>query len=297
MVKRASANVHKVQMKQTDILARISAVRVSNPQTGVTALVYVQHDPGSQVTLISSTLVTELGLVPVGKSFLSLLTLSSSETRHFDRVSFDLEALDSGHCFRTRQALVVSPWSNERYTLPHQQDLSKYSHFASITAQVIPDRDKVDIILGLDNSSLMRVMEELVGEEGEPHTVKTPIVWVASGGKFDENAQDYVAQRISTMQCSADAEKIGELEDTVRLLSLEDEEVQPSINDRRAQLFVDAGSRVVGKRYEMPVPLKEGKVILPNNYALAAKRVRVLETKYAQETAAERYSCPGHAGA
>ena len=87
------AYVHKVEVKQTGIFARISAVRVSNHQTGACALVYAQHDPGSQVTLMSSALVNELGLVPVGNSVLSLHTLTCSETRAFDRVSFDLEAL------------------------------------------------------------------------------------------------------------------------------------------------------------------------------------------------------------
>ena len=269
--------VRKVQVKQTGILARISAVRVSNPQTGVNTLVYVQHDPGSQVTLISSALVKELDLVPAGKSHLSLHTLSSSETRQFDHVSFDLEALDTNERFPARKALVIPPWSDEGYTLPHQQDLSEYPHFDQVTTYVIPSRRKVDILLGLDNSALMRVLEERVGQETQPHAIKTPIGWIASGGNFQEDSpESYVAQKVSATHCPVEAEKIAELQETVRLLTMEDEAVQHSINDKKAERLVKENSRVVGNRYEMPVPLKESISTLPNNYVLAAKRVQAL---------------------
>ena len=52
--------------------------------------------------------------------------------------------------------------------------------------------------------------------------------------------------------------------------------MQPSINDSMAQRFVEQKARVVGSRYEMPVPLKECIKTLPNNYGLAAKRVAAL---------------------
>ena len=270
------AYVDKVEVKQTGIFARISAVRVSNPQTGACALVYTQHDPGSQVTLMSSALVNELGLVPVGNSVLSLHTLSCSETRAFDRVSFDLEALDTHERFCDRKALVISPWSDEGYLLPHQQALSNYSHFDSGTTHAIPNRSHVDILLGLDNSLLMQVLEERVGSEGEPHAIKTPIGWIASGGSFNEKTSTYVAQRVNAVSCTREIETIANLKETIRNLSVEDEVTQPSINDSMTQRFVEQEARVIGGRYEMPVPLKECIKTLPNNYGLAAKRVAVL---------------------
>ena len=143
------AYVRKVEVKQTGIIARISAVRVSNPQMGACALVYAKNDPGLQITLTSSGLVNKLSLVPVGNLVLSLHTLSCSETRAFDRVSFDLEAFDTHERFCDPKALVISPWFDEGYLLPNQQALSNYSHFDSVTTHVIPNKSHVDILLGL----------------------------------------------------------------------------------------------------------------------------------------------------
>jgi len=57
---------------------------------------------------------------------------------------------------------------------------------------------------------------------------------------------------------------------------MEDEIVQPSINDKMAQHFIEQNTKVVDNRYEMPVPLKEDVKSLPNNYDLAFKRLSSL---------------------
>ena len=46
-------------------LLRTSAVKIVNPASGKSSLVFAQHDTGSQVTLISDNLKTELGLKTV----------------------------------------------------------------------------------------------------------------------------------------------------------------------------------------------------------------------------------------
>ena len=99
---------------------------------------------------------------------------------------FDLKSLHNNKHFLGLQALVVSPWSDEGYILPHCQDLSEYPHFDDVAPCIIPERLGVDVLIGLDNSALMRVLQERTGNEGEPHAIKTPIGWIASGGKFQK---------------------------------------------------------------------------------------------------------------
>ena len=79
-------------------------------------MVYAQHDPGSQVTLISKTLLEELDRVPVGKSQITLHTISSSETSELENVVFNLKSLHNNKHFLGLQALVVSPWSDELHS-------------------------------------------------------------------------------------------------------------------------------------------------------------------------------------
>ena len=68
------------------ILLRTSAVKIVNPTSGRSSLVYAQHDTDSQVTLISDNLKTELGLETVPEPSITIRTLGDKtvpvEGRH-----------------------------------------------------------------------------------------------------------------------------------------------------------------------------------------------------------------------
>ena len=73
-------NVHKVNFMQGRvILLRTSAVKVVNPKTGKSTLVYAHHDTGSQATLISDTLIKELGLETIPDPTITLRTLANQK--------------------------------------------------------------------------------------------------------------------------------------------------------------------------------------------------------------------------
>jgi len=82
--------------------------------------------------------------------------------------------------------------------------------------------------------------------------------------------------RVSITPESKD-EKILELQQTIRDLSLQNQAIQPSRNDILAQQMVEgSNTKVVNGRYQMPVPFKDKISTLPNNYDLAAKRLSFL---------------------
>ena len=68
-------SVRKLRPDFNGALLRTSAVRVVYPQTGKSTLAFAQHDAGSQATLISERLKTELGL-GVKRKAVVLLTLT-----------------------------------------------------------------------------------------------------------------------------------------------------------------------------------------------------------------------------
>ena len=63
-------------------------------------------------------------------------------------------------------------------------------------------------------------------------------------------------------------EAIANLTEIIRNFSWKDEVMQPSINNGMAQRFVEQEARVVGSRYEMPVPLKKCIKTLPNSLTM-----------------------------
>ena len=167
--------------RKAGVLTRISAIRVINPQTGNSLNVYAQHDSGSEVTILSDSLVNELGLKSEGTSRIILHTVTKKKESDFHYASFDVEALHNGGIFNIQQAWVMNNWSDDSYTLPHDYDLSEYSQFDDVEFEVLPDRKRVDTLLVLDNSHVMTALKKCTGRPGEPHAIKTPIGWVASG--------------------------------------------------------------------------------------------------------------------
>ena len=76
-------------------------------------------------------------------------------------MSFDLETLDTHERFKALGAIMILPWSENERNLPHNQDLFSYSHLRGVTTWILPHRTNVDnIIIGLDNSYLMTVIEQ-----------------------------------------------------------------------------------------------------------------------------------------
>ena len=273
-------NVMQVEVQRLGVLTRVSAVRVTNPYTGASSLVYAQHDPGSQVTLISTSLVESLGLKTKEKSHLTLHTLSSSQTGHYSRVGFNLEAVHTSECFSGLSAIVVPPWSESGNNLPHNQDLSSYSHFKGVSTFVLPHNSSVDILVGLDNSQLMTVLEERVGEIDQPHAIMTPLGWIASGGNVRSDTHEVTARKVSVSPIFDDKDlKILKLQETIRILAADNETTQLSLSDRKAQRMVEDNIEVCENRYRIPVPLKEHAINLPNNFELAAKRLDFLRKR------------------
>ena len=265
--------------RKAGVLTRISAIRVINPQTGNSLNVYAQHDSGSEVTIVSDSLVNKLGLKSEGSSRIILHTVTERKESDFHYVSFDVEALHNGDHFNIQQAWVMNNWSDDSYTLPHDYDLSEYSQFDNVEFEVLPDRKCVDILLGLDNSHVMTALKERTGRHGEPHAIKTPIGWVASGGSG--KTYSYHSMRVSVnMNCESNEEKILELQQVIRDMTLENDETQLSRSDREAQQIVDgSNTTVVDGRYQMPVPFKENVKDLPYNFPLAAKRLSFLRRR------------------
>ena len=213
------------------VLTRISAVRVIDPLTGNSKEVYAQLDSGSEVTLISTSLAQQLGLTLEEKPQITLHTISGSTKSDFYRMSFDLQALHTGERFSIQKALVMPTWSDEIYTLPHDYDLSFYHHFHDVSIITLPTQSQVDILLGLDNSYLMKVLEERTGTKNELHTIHTQIGWVASEGWTPSDDTCY-SRKIAIQKVPDERDrKIMELQETIRDLNIENEKIQPTVSD------------------------------------------------------------------
>ena len=272
----SSANIKQIHTSNTTVLIQISALTVINPPTQDRIAVYAQHDPGSKVTLISISLAEELGLHGTARSRIISHTVSGSKASDLQRVSFEIETLHIGREIKVQNAMVLDASADVNVILLHDYDVTAYPHFDEVDILVLPERTKVYILIGLDYSHLMTALEERTGAEGEPHAIHTPLGWIASGGKSPFQVS-YHSIRLSVHpDVDVTDQKILELQQTIRDLSIQDEAIQLSIYYRKAQQIVEDNTRVVDGRYKMPVPFKDTIDTLSSNFQLATKRLSSL---------------------
>ena len=270
--------------------SRVTAARIMNPVNGKSRLVYVQHDPGSQVTLVSNKLVQDLGLTAFDNVSFEMQTMTSCKATTADLVKFNVQSLHTGEIFGNVVSVVNEPWSDDENTLPHKQDLSVYEHFNDIEIVCLDNCHSVDVLLGNDNAHLMYAKQERMGKsQTDPHALLSPLGWLAVGGKTSlsevpvkvlrANVEDKQSKTLNLQQAidRKDAE-IAELRSVVKDLSVEDEIPQWSRTDTIASQLVEPSIKVKDDRFEIPVPVVE-KATVPNNFELAHERLSALRKK------------------
>ena len=86
--------VRKLISATNNVLLRTSAVRVINPRTGKSTLVYAQHDTASQVTFISRRLKDELNLEVNSDSGVTIRTLAEQTINSEGLTQFTIQSLN-----------------------------------------------------------------------------------------------------------------------------------------------------------------------------------------------------------
>ena len=137
-------------------------------------------DDGSDSTYVRDNIITALGLVTDERNLtLSTLTESYVPLRS-KKVTLTIKGLDG----ETKS--IVEAWTlHEMYqglSIPDwNQHKIKWDHLKTITSPKAPDRNTIDILVGLDHPELSLALSECYGSIGEPVARKTPLGWTCVG--------------------------------------------------------------------------------------------------------------------
>ena len=140
------------------MLLRSSAVKVINPLKGKSALACAQQDTGSHVTLVSDRLTNELGL-DVRDECAIIRTLASQTTKSDGFTHFDLHSLADNRVYHVHNALVISDFAEKSICLPHAVKVAHLKYFLGGNIPTIPDRNKIDILIGQSDKELLVVLD------------------------------------------------------------------------------------------------------------------------------------------
>ena len=132
-------------------------------------------------------------------------TLADGTVPSGGRTDFVIELLYTGEDFDIKDALVVPQFSNDEGTLPHAVDITTLEHFNGVQIEVVPERKRIDILIGQSDKTLLAVLDEYEGADPEePNYVLTRLVPVVSGGRVSSAAHKSSLSTLRVQTSNAD---------------------------------------------------------------------------------------------
>ncbi|XP_053692168.1 uncharacterized protein LOC128740631 [Sabethes cyaneus] len=144
------------------------------------------------------------------------------------------------------------------------------------------------LLIGLRHANLMLVRKSREGQIGDPIAVKTNLGWAMYGGWTADNFLDVISHTYHI--CTCNAQSVGELNQTVKdyfsldSLVIKQICIQLSKDDERAMFLLETRTHFIGQRYETGLLWRSDKVRLPDNKAVAVRRLRCLEKRMKKDT-------------
>ena len=171
----------------------------------------------------------------------------------------------------------LHPWTQEDITAPlpamdYDELQQQYPHLQDIPLET-QNSERIDVLLGLDAIAAHQVLQEVVGQPGEPIGRRLPLGWVCLGptGHPPE-------QRVEVTAHATPAERLDNLVE--RFWETEQIGLVPSqtVADQEAELLVDKTMKLQDGRVWTRLPWASGsEPDLPDNREMAEKRLYSLE--------------------
>ena len=236
----------------------------------------------------------ELGLATKTDHAITIRTLAEQTMRSGGLTNFEIESLSNKETFALKNALVVPDFIDDENVLPHTVNTQKLRHFEGVKIPTIPQRQRINILIGQTNKELLTVLKDREGvnasEPGvnasEPNYVLTRLGPIASGGRVGVRSDSHqvLKARVNvdcdTNECKQLRLEITEIKAALRQVELENEETQLSRSEKLACSLVEPNVKVKDGRYEIPVPLRSDIVKkIPNNFSNALERTISLRRK------------------
>ena len=168
------------------------------------------------MALIFENLKRELGLKTTPDPTVTIRTLADQKVDSEGRTNFKLQSLHNGDEFMIEDALVVPEFLGDAVTLPHAVDPSGLLHFHGVDIPEASDRERVDVLIGQSDKSLLTVPKEREGAHPEePNHVLTRLGAVASGGTIPVELGSFSCFRVSVEALRSAACDCNELKQKV----------------------------------------------------------------------------------
>ena len=264
----------------TEVNVHIPIVKVRvNNKIDVLALL----DTASTSTFCTKDLVDKLGVKGSGTNF-QLCTLNRSQNNENARmVSLKLESSQNSESLYLPSVYVIEK-------IPLKQidvDMSKYSHLSDIAVCTTDINADIDILIGQDNAEALIPLEIRKGQKGEPFATRTMFGWSFNGpARPNIVSHKVISNFITTSYVKADMTQSWNSQDE----GINEDGLSWSQEDKRVIDLWNRERKLVDGHYQIPIPWRDEKAIVPNNFCVAMSRLKSLNRSLEKKKLTGRYN-------
>ncbi|XP_032785664.2 uncharacterized protein LOC116923312 [Daphnia magna] len=288
MVKAPTANIRPV------LLAIVKLVVEMNNSAQTTFAIL---DQGSEATLISRKLANLLKLKGPSAS-ICFGSFNNSVLMDSNIVAFKLKSIDGSQAFDVREAFVVPSINLSQRKINWRGIKKRWEHLADIDLPAI-DSSKVEILVGMDMLPALRTLNTAAPNDGEtgPTALQTCFGWAVVGkiplclvaGPSNKSSvnlgfvrqEPFLSEVVDRFHLT---ETFGVVAKTAK--------TNPAANEDEQMLSILQRSiKFIGCGYQVELPLRQDRPVIPNNRGQAVSRFCGLERRmlepHMRETAAK----------
>ena len=277
----------------------------TNPERQV--VVYALLDPGSNGTFIKESILEDLQ-VDGTETQLQLNTMHGSEVVPTRKITgLNVESMGKDARVELPKTYTRDDIPSKREEIPRPETAKVWPHLSGIASKLYPYQVDVEVglLIGSNCPSAIKPEEVIPWRSSDPYAIRTLLGWgikgSISGGSNKENS-DVLCHRVAIKEIGSKepsshsfviesyAKEIISPVAVKRMFELDFNEVKDatgqslSMDDRRFMAKVTEGiHHHPDSHYELPLPLRDESLALPNNKKLAFHRPQHLKLRFGRE--------------
>ena len=264
-------------------------------------LVYALLDDQSDACFIKESVLKKLQLSGPQVQ-LRLSTVLAEEVVECERIDgLTVQSLNEATSIRLPGAYSREDIPAKRGQIPRPETARNWPHLVPIAEQLMPYREDIEVglLIGANCTRAIKPTEVIPGREDDPYAKKTALGWGVIGVVNPIKNEDdghCSCHRIASLEVNPSSgkrmchfalkTKVKEIFQPVEVMKMFETDFHEASKDGQAlshddRKFIKKAKEGIHRRndghYELPLPLRDERMMLPNNKELALSRIKKLK--------------------
>ncbi|XP_076061572.1 uncharacterized protein LOC143037324 [Oratosquilla oratoria] len=273
-----------------DLVGGTTAIPVQVELNGKVVNTRCYLDNGSSVKFCTGNLLEKLGVTDMNYQPTTLQFSAMIGTKGMS--CFNVEGMPVADVEGNNQIRLPPVFAVKKLPLSQshsirKSDVEKWEHLRKLEFNHI--EGEVEIMVGSNVPEASEPWEVVHAEKvGDPYAVRTRLGWVICG-RLTDTAEEVTVNSIKVAGNYLDQKLIESYNREFVDSSLNS--IEPSVEDRKWLQFVEfGGKQMTNGKYEIPLPMKEKPIIVPDSEPMAFERLQWLKRKFKDNEYYKQYN-------